>query len=45
MMFGTMTLQQDEGPLNQGIILEHSQYVSSAKTSKMVEEPSRVVVA
>jgi hypothetical protein len=28
MMFGTMTLQQDEGPLDEGIILEHSQYVS-----------------
>jgi hypothetical protein len=38
-----MTLQQDEGPLDEGIILEHSQYVS--KTSRMVEEHSRVVVA
>jgi hypothetical protein len=39
MLFGTMTLQQDEGPLDEGIILEHSHYVSSAKTSKMLKNP------
>jgi len=45
MLSETMTLEQDEGPIDEGIVLEHSQDVSSVETSRMVEEPSRVVVA
>ncbi len=45
MLSRTMTFQQDEGPLDEGIVSEHSQDVSSAETSRMVEEPSRVVAA
>jgi hypothetical protein len=45
MLSGTMTLQQDGGPLDEGIVLEHSQDVSSAETSRMVENPSKVVAA
>jgi hypothetical protein len=44
MLSGTMTLEQD-GPIDERIVSEHSQDVSSVETSRMVEEPSRVVVA
>jgi hypothetical protein len=45
MLSGTMTFEQVEGPIDEGIVSEHSQDVSSVETSRVVEEPSRVVVA
>ncbi len=43
MLSGTMTLEQDEGPIDEGIVSEHSQDVSSVETSRMVENQTRRV--